>query len=63
MEKIMEGHLVGFWSVNDLWRDDDYDFTDAGMKLRFKDELSVVECDLICEENSGHVVVKKKKPS
>ncbi|MEK3907937.1 MULTISPECIES: hypothetical protein [Oceanobacillus] len=63
MEKIMEGHLVGFWSVNDLWRDDDYDFTDAGMKLRFKDELSVAECDLICEENSGHVVVKKKKPS
>ena len=49
MEKIIEGHLVGFGSVNDLWRCDDYDFTDAGMtELRFKDELSVAECDLIC---------------
>lgn len=59
MEKIIEGHLVGFGTLNDLWRCDDYDFTDAGMtELKLKDGLSVAECDRICAEMSGEVVVK-----
>lgn len=63
MEKIIEGHLVGFKSENDLWRCDDYDFTDAEMtELRFKNDLSVKECDRICAENSREVVIIRKKP-
>ena len=70
MEKIIDGHLVGFGSVRDMERlESDYygEFTDAGMtemwRSAYDDVPSKDECDRICAELSGEVnVYKIKKP-
>ncbi len=67
MEKIINGHLVGFGSVADVRDDHDYEFTDAGMtEIKYnvyKDVPSKDECDRLCEKMSGEVKVYKiKKP-
>lgn len=67
MEKKLQGHIAGFGTLLDMERlEQDYygEFTDAGMnELIIKDELTTKECDRLCAELSGEVVVKKKKPS
>lgn len=68
MEKIIPGYLTGFGSVADMWEDHDYDFTDAGMSeiqcSAYDGVPSKAECDRLCEELSGDVVVWEiKKPS
>jgi|GEM_PF-2040201 len=65
MEKIINGHLVGFGSVADLWDDHDHDFTDAGMSeiqcSVYEGVPSKDEYDRLCAEMSGEVVVVKKE--
>ncbi|WP_077704910.1 hypothetical protein [Virgibacillus dokdonensis] len=68
MERIIPGYLVGFGSVKDMERLEQYyddGFTDGGMtEIRDSSMLSITECDELCEELSGEVVVwKKKEPS
>jgi len=64
MEKIIEGHLVGFGYVKDMQHlEDDYygEFTDAGMSERqydiYKNIPNKEECDQICETLSGVIRV------
>lgn len=60
MEKIIDGYLIGFGSVQEMERLEDYydeEFTDAGMsEFWFKDDVpSQEECDLMCGEFSGEI--------
>ncbi|MDT0593200.1 hypothetical protein, partial [Halomonas sp. PAR8] len=65
VERIIPGHLVGFGSVKNMERLEQYcdnGFTDAGMtEIRDKNMPRVAECDKLCAELSGGVVVWKKK--
>lgn len=65
MEKKLPGHIAGFGTLIDMERiEQDYygEFTDAGMsELIFKDELTTKECDRLCAELSGKVVVKNPR--
>lgn len=68
VERIIPGYLVGFRFVKDMERLEQYcddGFTDVGMaEIRDSNMLSVTECDKLCAELPGEVVVwNKKKPS
>ncbi|WP_121639392.1 hypothetical protein [Virgibacillus sp. Bac330] len=61
MERIISGHLVGFGSVKDMERLEQYydeGFTDAGMtEIRDSKVPSAADCDELCAELSGEVLV------
>ena len=67
MEKKIPGHIAGFGTLGDMERlEQDYngEFTDAGMsELRTWSGPTTEECDLLCAELSGKVVVKKISPN
>ncbi|MFD2628767.1 hypothetical protein [Oceanobacillus kapialis] len=63
MEKKLPGHIAGFGTLRDMERfEQDYygEFTDAGLsELIIKDELTTKECDRLCAELSGEVILYK----
>ena len=65
MEKKLPGHIAGFGTLIEMERiEQDYygEFTDAGMsELLFRNDLTTKECDRLCAELSGEVVVVKKE--
>lgn len=65
MEKKIDGHIAGFETLRDMQRLEEYydeDFTDAGMSnYRFRtDTIGKEECDRVCEEFSGEVIVYQR---
>ncbi|ALX47785.1 hypothetical protein [Lentibacillus amyloliquefaciens] len=66
MEKIIDGHLVGFGSVKEIehLKEDYYgEFTDAGMSEKifsvYKSMPSKEKCKRMCAEMSGEVITYK----
>lgn len=67
MEKRIDGHLVGFGSAAEVEEYEDHFYMGGAMTLEkynaYEGVPSKDECDRICAEKSGEVVVWKiKKP-
>lgn len=62
MEKIIQGHLIGFGSVVDLEIYEDYVWHGGGMsEVRYnvyREIPSKNECDQICKELSSECITK-----
>ncbi len=66
-EKKLEGHLVGFGTLQEMEEYKDWIYLGGAMsEIRYNayhDTPSKDECDKLCEEMSGEVIVYKiKKP-
>ncbi|WP_106494849.1 hypothetical protein [Lentibacillus sp. Marseille-P4043] len=65
MEKIIDGHLIGFESLQELEEYEDHIWFGGAMsEVRYnayKDTPSKKECDRICEDLSGEVEIILKQ--
>ncbi|WP_249870731.1 hypothetical protein [Oceanobacillus saliphilus] len=63
MEKIIEGRLVGFGTLKDLEEYEDYIYLGGAITEErynaYKNTPSKEECDRLCEEQSGEVIIYK----
>ncbi|MTW85641.1 hypothetical protein F3157_08195 [Virgibacillus dakarensis] len=64
MEKIIDGHLVGFDTLRDLEGYEHYIWHGGAMSVirynAYQDTPSKQDCDKLCAELSGDVIVYKK---